>query len=99
MRLARGEDRGRCRDIRRPQIDLHVEAPGHFVELLDESIWRDAVGREVELDALEEHPLTGVADAVDVLFRMDDVAPHRGDEPGGGRDDARLVGTREQQDR
>ena len=36
---------------------------------------------------------------VDVLFGVDDVAALRGDEAGGGGDDARLVGTREEQDR
>ena len=63
-------------DIGRPQVDVHVEARGHFGRTrLEESIWRAGPSAgEVELDALEEHRLTGVADAVDVLFGVDDVA-------------------------
>ena len=54
---------------------------------------------QIEFDPLEEHRLAGITDAVDVLFGVHDVAACRGDEPGRGRDDARLVGAREQQDR
>ena len=60
----------------------------------------DLVAREVaaverELDPLEEHAVG----AVGVLLRVDDVAAVAEHEVGDGRDDAGLVGTRQQQHR
>ena len=77
-----------CRRRRRPVRNRSRNASGVGPSL-----------RQVELDPLEEHRAGPVADRVDVLLGVDDVATLLGDEAGGGGDDPRLVGTRQEEHR
>ncbi len=98
VRLARGHDRRRCRRVGESEVDGHAETSGDRREGVDDLIAFEAEPLEVELDALEEHGVAVARPRVDVLFGVHDVAVVVGEKLSGRRDDAGLIGAREQQD-
>ena len=100
MRLLRREDRRRHRRLGRAQVDVHVEGGRRPASnrARNSSGVGPSAGRSNSIRWKNTAPAP-LPIRVDVLLGVDDVAALLGDEAGRGRDDARSVGTRQQEHR